>query len=205
MKIDIFDAKWPIWDYESLGNKWLNLGCGRVPLPGFINVDKFDGPGVDQLIDIEKADLPWPDDYFDYIYISHVLEHIPHRTDGINGEAFYSIFDEILRVLKIGGILEVKAPYHKDPNTLADVGHTRLININTFYYWMESEKVSNDALFYINSGKYLKLVKRKMQRAFNFGPITAYHFRKYLKIEFGSSRQMTWIFKIVEKGDATRV
>lgn len=39
--------------------------------------------------------LPFPDETFDMVYSSHVLEHIPDRTKALN---------EIYRVLKVGGI-----------------------------------------------------------------------------------------------------
>lgn len=77
--------------------KYLNLGCGRVILPGqkpahygliddavtnyalWHNVDRNQQPGVDQVIDL--FNYPWPlaDNAFDGALLAHVAEHIPHE------------------------------------------------------------------------------------------------------------------------------
>ena len=52
---------------------YLHIGCGKVLLPGFINMDIRNTEGVD------KVSLAYPVDYdndtFDLIYACHVLEH----------------------------------------------------------------------------------------------------------------------------------
>lgn len=79
----------------------LNLGCGEKPIPGFINVDIREMPGVDIVTDIEKLDLP--DNYADLIYSCHTLEHIDrHRTEDVLKEWF--------RVLKPGGTIRLAVP-----------------------------------------------------------------------------------------------
>lgn len=40
----------------------LNLGCGRVPLEGHINIDVMPGPGVDVVLDLDRAPTD-PQDY----------------------------------------------------------------------------------------------------------------------------------------------
>lgn len=79
----------------------VNLGCGRRPLDGFINVDRNDGAGVDIVADAEK-DLLFADNSVDLVHCDHFLEH---PVD------FESVMREIWRILKPGGRLEASVPY----------------------------------------------------------------------------------------------
>ncbi len=84
-------------------NRKLHLGCGEKILPGFVNIDARDFPGVDvpnadvsDLNMIETASV-------DLIYACHVLEHLPRpRT--------FSTLLEWNRLLKPGGVLRVAVP-----------------------------------------------------------------------------------------------
>ncbi len=79
----------------------LNLGCGRDVREGFVNVDLFsDEPAVVQM-DISRLELP--DECADYVLASDVLEHFPHRR-------VPEVLREWARVLKPGGIIEVRCP-----------------------------------------------------------------------------------------------
>ena len=54
----------------------LNLGCGRKPLKGYINFDKYvDGKDINYL-DLEKLPLELPNDWADEILLIGVLEHL---------------------------------------------------------------------------------------------------------------------------------
>jgi predicted SAM-dependent methyltransferase len=55
----------------------LNLGCGHVMLPGYINVDQRDVPGVDIVADV--GDLPLQESSVQELFSSHVLEHFPQE------------------------------------------------------------------------------------------------------------------------------
>lgn len=58
--------------------KRLNVGCGHIPLEGYINVDRRDLPGVD--IVAEASGIPLEDGTVDEIFSSHLLEHFPVET-----------------------------------------------------------------------------------------------------------------------------
>ena len=80
----------------------LNLGCGRKPMQGFVNVDNLNIPGIDLVADIR--DLHGiTDGAADYIYACHVLEHLP-RSDP------FDTLREWNRVLKFGGLLRISVP-----------------------------------------------------------------------------------------------
>ena len=80
----------------------LNLGCGRQPLPGYVNLDKFPGDGVDIVCDLEGGVLPFNDDSVDYINSDSVFEHIFH---------WERLMPEMLRILKPDGIVRINVPY----------------------------------------------------------------------------------------------
>lgn len=79
----------------------LNIGCDNDIRGGWENIDKFNiKPGV---IDMDAADLKYPDNYFDEICARDVLEHITWRkTDDILREWY--------RVLKPGGRIYIQSP-----------------------------------------------------------------------------------------------
>jgi predicted SAM-dependent methyltransferase len=55
----------------------LNLGCGHIPLDGFINVDRRELPGVDVVAEINA--LPKEIQEAAEIFSSHMLEHFPQE------------------------------------------------------------------------------------------------------------------------------
>lgn len=80
----------------------LNWGCGAAGVPGWINSDIQQGPGIDISADIRDG-LPLPDDCIDYIVSIHALPEIPY-DDMVN------TLQELRRVLKPGGILRLALP-----------------------------------------------------------------------------------------------
>ncbi|HET6379287.1 MAG TPA: methyltransferase domain-containing protein [Methylocella sp.] len=88
----------------------LNLGCGPLIYPGWINADYCSVIRLfrqrefrpDWQLDAAK---PWkaPDNYFDGIFTQHVLEHFPYR------QAIF-VLDECYRTLKPGAWLRVSVP-----------------------------------------------------------------------------------------------
>jgi len=55
----------------------LNLGCGHVPLNGYLNVDMRDVAGVDIVADVDT--LPFQSKQISEIFSAHVLEHFPQE------------------------------------------------------------------------------------------------------------------------------
>ena len=82
--------------------RYLNIGCGSTIFPDpWENLDGRELPGVDHISGIDK--LNFPDNTFDIIYASHVIEHVK-RND------IERILKEWIRVLKIDGILRLATP-----------------------------------------------------------------------------------------------
>ena len=55
----------------------LNLGCGHIPLEGYVNVDRRELPGVDVVADV--GDLPFEEGGVHEISSAHLLEHFPQE------------------------------------------------------------------------------------------------------------------------------
>ncbi len=119
------------WGYHGERNEpvtgvvRLNLGCGRNPIPGWINVDVRAGPGVDV-----HADLDGPgclgeiarDGSVDEVKALGLLEHLPH---------YENLVLEVARVLRQGGRFEIRVPYRMDYVAY----HVRHFDKGTFNPW----------------------------------------------------------------------
>ncbi len=80
----------------------LNVGCGSQFHHDWINLDLI-SECEDVLCHDLTCGIPFPDQHFDAVYHSHVLEHLK-PTDGIR------LLEECLRVLKPGGIARIVVP-----------------------------------------------------------------------------------------------
>lgn len=86
---------------EAEDGVFLNLGCGRRTLAGFVNVDKFSsGSG---LLKADMYRLPFKNDAADAVFSAHSLEHLPIR------HAFLALKDW-KRALKPDGTLLLSMP-----------------------------------------------------------------------------------------------
>jgi predicted SAM-dependent methyltransferase len=83
-------------------SRLLNLGCGKRWHPDWRNVDLISTAPEVEAIDLLK---PWPfeHNFYDAIYCSHVLEHIPRKTAP-------QFVRQCWDVLKPGGILRIVVP-----------------------------------------------------------------------------------------------
>ena len=82
--------------------KYLNLGCGNRFSDDWVNLD-FKRTGLSVQAHNLLEGIPFPDESFDVVYHSHMLEHFPKR------DAF-CFLRECFRVLKPSGIIRVVVP-----------------------------------------------------------------------------------------------
>lgn len=135
---------------------FLNLGCGNRPIKdeGWVNVDKFDNVGADQVVDLFKMPYPWLDNSIEGILCSHFLEHIPHslvphnmdtfpwsgrQLELLKLDGFFAFFEECYRILKPGGYIEIECPFGWSTGAFQDPTHTRYIVLQTFGYLHRDE------------------------------------------------------------------
>jgi predicted SAM-dependent methyltransferase len=82
--------------------KCLNLGCGQRFHLDWVNLDLHPSSPSVQQWDLQN-DLPFPDESFDVVYHSHVLEHFS-KADGLK------LLELCKRVLRLGGTIRVVVP-----------------------------------------------------------------------------------------------
>lgn len=83
----------------------LEIGPGKRKIGGsWVTMDCIMRPGVvDVVHDIRETPLPFKDDKFEIVYLSHVLEHVEWtRTQ--------DVLKELLRILKPNGVVEIWVP-----------------------------------------------------------------------------------------------
>ena len=80
----------------------LHWGCGSKPMPGWINSDLVQAPGIDLSGDIRDG-LELPDRSVDYAVAIHALQDLPWADIPV-------ALKELRRVLKPGGVLRLALP-----------------------------------------------------------------------------------------------
>ena len=94
------------------GSRILDLGCRNGELQKYLkkNLEYYGVDLVEEyktyiknyfIFDITNTKYPFKNDFFDYIYIGEVLEHVSN---------FFHVFEEAHRILKFGGKLIITVP-----------------------------------------------------------------------------------------------
>ena len=112
------------WGTDSIS---LNLGCCDRIMPGYINVDRVDGPGVTK-VDLCVSPWPWADSSVSHIYAQDVIEHLPDKIQTMN---------EAWRVLKPGGTFHIGVPTTDGTGAFQDPTHVSYWNRRSFLYYEE--------------------------------------------------------------------
>jgi len=107
--------------------KKLDIGSGRRHFEDYITLDKDPKIEADVTHDIEKR-FPFPDNTFDEIRASHILEHI-------HTEKKTFVMYEIWRVLKPCGIVKISVPSFPSPQSVIDPGHISFWHKDSFMYY----------------------------------------------------------------------
>lgn len=124
-----------------VGNPKLNLGSGgdvRPKSDGWVNMDGYyDHPDVVKH-DITKVPYPFPDHFFEAVYASHVMEHIPlvfREWNGTQRDVLYDVIEEVHRILKPGGRFHVAVPLGGTDIGMINPQHYRQWRIEWFRYF----------------------------------------------------------------------
>ena len=88
---------------EDNNKKMLNFGCGQRYSKDWVNLDFVSSDTKNVMAYNLSREIPYPDNYFDVVYHSHLLEHFT-KTDA---ERFIK---ECYRVLIPGGIIRIAIP-----------------------------------------------------------------------------------------------
>lgn len=94
---------WGAWRARRIdfAGKRLNVGCGKHPLPGWINADIR--PGTEVVFDLRRR---WPirDSQLHSVRLEHTLEHLGYPQEALH------VLSEAGRVLRSGGEIRVGVP-----------------------------------------------------------------------------------------------
>lgn len=108
----------------------IEIGGGHLVQAGWINLDSRNGQGEWRRL---AQETPWPtaDDSVDAIRAAHVMEHIPA------GDARIAVMNEAHRVLKPGGVFEIRVPNALSGtwHAFADPTHVSFWCIESFHYF----------------------------------------------------------------------
>lgn len=97
-----FKTSFNIYKNKNKKERFLEIGPGNSRIEGFETMNIVNNRVTDYILDARDI-LPFPDETFDLIYASHILEHIPwYQTMGV--------LKEWKRVLKKNGKLEIWVP-----------------------------------------------------------------------------------------------
>ena len=116
----------------------VDLGCGRVKLPGFIGVDRFPLPGVDIVANLDEP-LPFADDSVDLVHASHSLEHLRDLS---------KVIREVYRICKHGAQICIIAPYSQQGLNIANPYHKHAFNEHTPRFWTAAAATPIDVADY---------------------------------------------------------
>jgi SAM-dependent methyltransferase len=108
------------------GQLRIDLGCGRYKRNGFVGVDLDPDSAADTVCDVTEG-LPFETDSVDYVAADNLLEHI--------GERFSDVMNEIWRVCKPGGTVEITVPLFPSQKAVSDPTHRRYFTEETFAYF----------------------------------------------------------------------
>lgn len=111
----------------------LNLGCGRDLRPNCLNVDRSPSVGADLVFDLEDRPYPLPDGHFERIWALDVVEHLQDVTGFV---------EEVHRILRPGGIVEITTPHFSCANSFSDPTHKQHLGCFSFDYFLEGHRLA---------------------------------------------------------------
>ncbi len=152
----------------------IDLACGDNKRIGFTGLDVVKTEQTDYIVDLQQ--YPWPieSDSVEEVNCSHYIEHIKHDNvaldlkqildksnsfeefkANINNPDFLQpkdglikFFNELYRILKVGGTARIIAPYYTSMRTFGDPTHTRAIGDSTCWYLSKQWVIDNGLQHY---------------------------------------------------------
>lgn len=122
----------------------LNLGSGRNPQSGYLNVDKYGE--ADFKCDLESFPWPWADNSVSEIQLIHVLEHL-----GSAPETFIAIMKEMYRVCEPDAVIHIAVPHPRHDNFISDPTHVRPVVPMTLQLFSKKSNLLWQELKWANS------------------------------------------------------
>ncbi|RLI98717.1 MAG: hypothetical protein DRP00_01425 [Candidatus Aenigmatarchaeota archaeon] len=151
----------------------LELGSGRKPYfedgAEVIHLDKVKLPHIEVVWDLNKFPYPFPDNYFDEVIATHVLEHLDDLA---------SVMKEIWRILKPGGKLKITAPHFSNYDAYRDPTHKHFFTFESFDYFDPNFRLYQEFNFYLGEDVKFRIRYKEAR------------FIKNIKVRFKNSKLM---------------
>ncbi len=94
--------------------KILDVGCGKNKTAGAVGIDIDRDSAADIIHDLDRFPYPLPDNEFDLLICSHIIEHV----SDVKG-----FLDELHRVAKPGAVIKGITPHFSNPCGYYDPTH----------------------------------------------------------------------------------
>lgn len=131
---------------ENFPNVVLELGCGNhKKVDGSIGIDALDYDCVDIVGDIYEVLARMPNSSVDAVYSYHFFEHVADLS---------LLMEELARVLKDGGLLEVVVPHFSNPYFYSDYTHKSFFGLYSFSYFSKDNILKREVPTYGKSIKF---------------------------------------------------
>jgi ubiquinone/menaquinone biosynthesis C-methylase UbiE len=135
--------------------KILDVGCGKNKRKGAIGIDIDPNSDADVIHDLNIFPWPFNDNEFDIILCFNVLEHIDNVPKAM---------EEIWRIGKNKGIVEISAPFPSSKFLYIDPTHKRAFVSKSFDFFVEGSeyygKIHTKANFKLLKVEYKKDTNR---------------------------------------------
>ncbi len=165
--------------------KKLNLGCGKSPKKGYINLDSVKLSGVDIVHNLNKYPWPFKNNELDYVFGTHILEHLENIIEPM---------EEIWRITKSGARVLLEVPIFPSIGVAADPTHKSFYTYQTFNYFRPE-----DSLNYYSKARF-KILERKIifPKHFSF-------FTWFFNLSESMQKAYTLLFSFIFPAYALRV
>jgi hypothetical protein len=110
----------------------LNLGSGKNPQMGYVNVDKYGEPDLRH--DLERFPWPWHNSSVSEILLNHTLEHLGRAAD-----TFLRIMQEIYRICLDRALIHIAVPHPRHDDFINDPTHVRIITPDTIHLFSKQK------------------------------------------------------------------
>lgn len=169
----------------------LNIGSGKRPLKGFLNIDKFKVSGVDKIVDLNKYPWPFKENQFEEVRAMYVIEMLDN---------FIKAIEEIHRISKNGAKVVVYSPLFPNMRSAQDPLTKKFMTYNSFDYFSPDDKGLN----YYSKAKF-KIMKRimifsrnKYLKFLNFLPNIFPKFYVRFLFNIFPSNEIIYVLKVVK-------